>query len=1584
MFNPIEASQRIKDTFVDYVSTTLKIADPKIQQSFRDALVSAGTIAKGPYLDASGSFKNGMSLANLVNEGLLSDLFLSLEQVDEKDKELKMERPLYLHQEKALRDALKGENLVVTTGTGSGKTECFLLPILQTLLNRKQQGMLRNSVSAIIIYPMNALANDQMKRLRKILASFPDITFGLYNSSTKHTQKEAVPAYRELNRCNPLVNEIISREDMQKSPPQILVTNYSMLEYMMLRPKDDAVFTGTQLQYVVLDEAHIYRGATGMETSLLIRRLLARISLDTPPQFILTSATLGGQSADPEIVSFSSNLCSVPFSAENIIRADVDHPPMVERLQFPPELFEGLYNGQRPIGYILDKYNADFAPYGDDNEKIYELMLRSLAFERFRGALTVPKTVALIAKETGINPLELVHLIGASAKAVKDGASLIKPRYHFFVRALEGLFLSLSGNKELFLTRREYTEEGHAVFECGICTECGRLALAGSQEDWKLRHPNEANRDDVAFYLIKEQNEKDFFEDDEEEEEGGSEHDYVVCSTCAALGLETMSRLDPPCEHGFASYIKLYRAKKKKNGTTACPACETGTFRRFYLGYEAATAVLGTSLYEVLPAVKVEFIAPESMDGGGFFGSVDNLRRNESRLTRQYLSFSDSRADAAFFASYMEKTYQEFLRRRGLWLICDKFAAEGRYTVTARDLINELARFFEKNRSFVELGHEVESQTDISRKHAFLAVLNELVASKRATGLVQLGKIAFVYAPKSEERHNAWMKAKMPIIQAMCLSEKADRDAAALMNLLMLDVAYAGAMDTGDEFDLTADEREYLFYSSSQKKIIMMQPEKTNNHLVNWIPKKRTGKTQTYYSNTRITRVMRALNMSDEDAWKLLESFWTSVLRFEKNTGYALPIQDFNIDLYATQVGLGLRLYACSRCGRITADNCQERCVSIKCEGELVECDAAAIQHSNHYANLYQAEQLSPLYIKEHTAQLSREHAALYQNLFVEKKINVLSSSTTFEMGVDVGSLETVFLRNFPPTPANYTQRAGRAGRSLQSSAYALTYAKLSSHDFTYFEHPELMISGQIKAPVFTLKNEKVIQRHINAVALSAFFQMNEDVYNGNSISTLLNDNGYERLVQFLENQPSSLLKLLQRSIPNSDAFGVDDWSWTKNLIGGEGLLELAVQDFRGTISLLEKERNKARRVGDDNSAAMLTRRIKSMRGDTSQQDPRRELIDFLVRNNILPKYGFPIDTVELHTDALAIADNNRPQMQRDLQLAVAEYAPGSQVVADGKLYTSRYIRKLQSKTADNWEYGWFAECENPACSTANFVKQQPGNDHECIACKEKIHRRCWLKTIEPRRGFISERPTEVKMRKPERMYRTEDFYIGDPQRHIINVRRFAVNALSISVESTTNDSLVVRTQNRFSVCNVCGYAQEGPNTPLGIHKTDIGRDCPSESGHPYYLSHDFKTDVAKITFEDAGADRYSTMISTLYAMLEATAKELDIERNDLHGCLHKHKTFSGKMINSLILYDAVAGGAGHIRRLIADDGATLSRVLERAHHITNNCDCEPSCYKCLRNYYNQKIHNSLDRREAATFLKRYLGPLKAINHVND
>ena len=169
--------------------------------------------------------------------------------------------------------------------------------------------------------------------------------------------------------------------------------------------------------------------------------------------------------------------------------------------------------------------------------------------------------------------------------------------------------------------------------------------------------------------------------------------------------------------------------------------------------------------------------------------------------------------------------------------------------------------------------------------------------------------------------------------------------------------------------------------------------------------------------------------------------------------------------------------------------------------------------------------------------------------------------------------------------------------------------------------------------------------------------------------------------------------------------------------------------------------------------------------------------------------------------------------------------------------------------------------------------------------------------------------------------------------------------------------------------------------TPAQNMRSRSGFNCESEvkDAKEYYLSHDFKTDVVKLTFFDGRAKEKNRMYSVMYALLEGLSRQMGIERNDIKGCLHYAETDEG-LVYSAILYDAVAGGAGNVRRMVTDDGKAFEQVVKNAVEMLDNCKCDCSCYNCLRNYYNQKIHDLLNRHDAADFLRDWIGLPEIVN----
>lgn len=750
-------------------------------------------------------------------------------------------------------------------------------------------------------------------------------------------------------------------------------------------------------------------------------------------------------------------------------------------------------------------------------------------------------------------------------------------------------------------------------------------------------------------------------------------------------------------------------------------------------------------------------------------------------------------------------------------------------------------------------------------------------------------------------------------------------------------------------------------------------------------------------AENRKLRFMSVLNLDEASANELLQMYWDEVLRGEESLSTAGNDEFyFSTERFTVSSGTeDIPIYVCDVCGKTTTMNCKDMCTTLKCGGHLRRITYDSLLKDNHYAKLYQSSLMQPLHIKEHTAQLGREEQQKYQEMFVNKEINALSCSTTFEMGVDVGDLETVYLRNMPPSPANYVQRAGRAGRGKNAAAFSLTYAKLSSHDFTYFKNPENMITGKIGVPLFTVRNEKIILRHIFAVALSDFFAKQVDVYNSNNADVLLSGDGWERFCAYLSSKPEHLKDVLKASIPESmhRVMGINDFSWTEKLVGKDGVLKVAVDEFRGTVQYYIDEYRRLLAEGLTQQAAAVEKKLWSYRRGKEDNRGRNELIEFLVRNNVLPKYGFPVDTVELYQNTNAATDK-KLQMVRDLQLAISEYAPDSQVVADGKLYTSRYIRKLPQTTGQDWETAYIAQCNNPSCMTWNHRLMEPDEGGEpCVSCHEIISKSRWKQAIEPRKVFVADaKPKDVPMRKPDKAFRSDDFYIGDAQRQVMQKYAFVMkDGNRFQMETSINDSLMVVCNDDFYVCPHCGYAEStmenmevaGFNSHQKTlekkHITPWGKNCEVKLVKNK-LCHVFKTDVVRLVFSTPQAGNQEVMLSVMYALLEALSSVMDIERNDIKGCLHKI-VYDNKLIYAIVLYDAVAGGAGHVRRLVTEDGRCFRQVVEKAIAITKGCNCSPSCYSCLRNYYNQKIHDLLNRKYAYDFLENYYGELEPITN---
>lgn len=1607
MFNPVIASKNIKEEFKSYIETSFSFADEKLRTQFHKELDNI--ISTGPWLEINDVFKSGKSIEMLIEDGVLSPLFKELEAGKPKTNLYKpvlpIKRPLYLHQQNAIETIVSGKNAVVSTGTGSGKTNCFLIPIINELLREKEEGNLDPGVRALFIYPMNALANDQIKNLRKILMYYPDITFGVYNGGTENDEDDAKALYQamfatetipELRKVLP--NEMLSRDEMKDNPPNILFTNYAMLEHLLFRPNDDVLFSNSDFRFVVLDEAHVYAGATGIETSILLRRLRARISSKKDTQFILTSATLGsGIKSDNDIVTFANNLCGVEFEVENIIRATREKHRPGPGENYPSDLVRKLADEQNIVANVLAEYGYNADKSKPEAELIYDFVKSSKLYQTLRSKCEKVTSIHQIMNILNVDMDLTVAFISLCTRAQKDGKSLIDARYHFFIRSLEGCYLAFKDNK-LFLNRQKSyrdCEQNYAVFEVSICDECGKFALVGKIENGHLVQSSKLDEKVNYFYLAKEEN--DDIDDDVDDGDSSSNRKierYYLCPHCGAVVAEDMIK-NKPCDHDSNEYILIVKAKTLSKGGR-CGNCHRGYYKRLYLGNDAATSVLATSLYEELPELSYEEAEVEPVKTTNLFIKTAQATKKKSKQTgRQFLAFSDSRQEAAKFACYLEKSYDEFLRRRGIYQIMkqqkEEILAHG-YDIP--DFVKKLTSFFSGKRSFAQSNNDVSNLNTVSNENAWVAMLNELARYNSSTSLTSLGVLQFEYLGNTDA-----------IIQGIAEGTNISfEEAKNLLNLLAFEIVKMGAIATDKPDDISDNDREYIFFSPSQRFVTsLLNSEDKKSTIREWDVRNKKGKDNQYNHPLRLLYVMKFLGMEEAEAIDFLRSYFDylkdsdsnkyHLIDINKDGTYVMPARNFKVRIAGD---LDAHWYRCKKCGKISQFNIKGHCCMNRCDGEVEEVIPEELSKKNHFAQLYFSERMSPLFIKEHTAQLSKKEGAEYQEQFVKKEINALSCSTTFEMGVDVGDLETVFLRDVPPLPSNYAQRAGRAGRSVNAAAYALTFAKLSSHDLSFFKDPVKMINGTILPPLFKVDNEKIVKRHIYAVALSMYFKDNPDQYNHNSAKKFINEKGYEGLYEWLDTKPERLKDLLKRSIPNIDnlhqRMGIDDFSWVSGFNGPEGVFSSLIREYENNVSEFEKLIKDYKKQNDLDKASKTQRKLENYQSN--------KLIDFLARGNVLPRYGFPVDTVELEQNTTA-SNINRLRLSRDLSVAIAEYAPSSEVIADGKLYTSRYIKKtnLGSDNKQEWHIAHIGICPNESCCAVNYSVTPIGKDGvPCSSCGEMMYEKDFFESIEPRSGFVTEREAkDVPLSRQEKNYRSEDYYIGNTESKTIDKRRFKVNDIEITIESTTNDSLLVKSSNTFYVCHKCGYTYASDeNIPCDKknkeaikhgaikietqkkHESLFGEySCSCQEVKKYSLHHTFNTDVAKISF-GCDTSNKNQMLSTMYAILYAMSDNLNIERRDIKACLSM-KVNGGIISYSIIIYDAVPGGAGHSRRLVTPDGEMLHWIMMKALYNMNECNCSPSCYNCLRSYENQKIHDELDRHLAIDFLKQFKGKIEPI-----
>ena len=1600
--DPIELSENLEQSLQSYLTTVFNVnrdgREAALAAEIRKSFEKENALAKGPYLEITPPYKTGCSLAELITGGVLSP---KLRDLRDDSLPLPLSARLYSHQEDAIRKLVTGKrNIVVSSGTGSGKTECFLIPILNDLLQNQTPG-----VRALLIYPLNALVNDQLERLRKLLKG-TGITFGRYTSELLYSFDHAKKAHR-----NSPENEIISREQirLQGKIPQVLITNYAMLEYLLLRPEDSVLFQSGVWRYIVLDEAHIYSGAQGIEVSMLMRRLKHRLEKRSGEvQCIATSATLTNDDAG-EAAAFAENLFGESFEESDIIFGDPDqnHAPSENPYKVDPRIylqdeFDGLIEAVRQeqspektakqmqsIGLLppsVDRQALLAGCRGNSRRLVYTIMRDNYDLIKLRQQLLLHDPVELSeyaddffsgrlpnAADRSQALRRLIEL-GALARVTEDAAPLLPARYHMFMRSPQGIWLCLNPNCEgrqssadanwskVFSTRHKTCDAcGCRVFSISVCRDCGQVYvktvyLNGQYFSALPDTPNDLTpKHDERFLLLRnlEEDRSLGTEDEESDVEPGQQEskydtdEVAICLRCGMGVRGTSCQCSSNGEGPASVTLNLLLHDEGKRGSSQykpcqsleeCPRCRSvardGTEQAttVSVGGNVPLSILTYELYRRLPP------------------STDDEIRDRPGNGRKLLSFTDSRQGAARFASYLESTVttqnylnivpdvvRNFIARNGFPPGLSLLAREVRRKAWRLGIFHNdhnLSNFWGNHSNLREPDDQQRLELD---EKVFTELLNEFtVGRSRRTSLESLGLVAVRYKCLQDVNALATTLQFNPAATKTLLAYFLDR----LRKQKAL------------QFPDSVDPAEGFGRLTGHPTLI--RGGQTQGYQQVWIGTERHSRWK------YIEQVLRTLSLpSDEGAVKhALNVIFDWLIDPENRIVVGSANEGFRIDYNTLLFYTEDRWYRCAKCQRLYAHGPQLACPHLRCDGSLIAVDDIAVRQKDNYFYQSYARDVVPLRVEEHTAQLTSNRGREYQEKFRRGEINALSCSTTFEMGIDLGDLQAVAMSNVPPTVANYRQRSGRAGRRAGGAAFILTWTSDRPHDQSYYRNPPDIIGGKVRIPYIAADNPHIQRRHINAILLSQFlrFRQSAGAANWRTIGTFfgaddIDDPHLEHLEPWLSNYGVQIRELLQKFAVSVGAADITQWiaNFHQDVTNThEKYANLAEQYRRRFNELYEAAKgNYTRYRRELEYYDRLLNRLGNER-----------LIDYLSGNGVLPSYSFPIHAVELRLP-VDLPGTGQLRLQRDLKLAIREYAPNSEVVADKRIWRSDGVQFFQDTVRDQ-EYRICDTCNNLQVSEGPGI---PLGD-ACPICetKPKASRRRALKFIIPD-GFFAMRKNNGKaagqyLRREQNLMKSALFpskkseseqisplvrYSYDRDGKLLYVNegdmRYGARGFYIQLDGENRGRLVKNRKERRNMSPVA-----------------LGHERETDTLHLQFHCHKHPNDLSFWT-------------SLMFALIQGSSRALQIERTDIDGVLFPRQTNDpGGWQQTIVLYDDVPGGAGHVHQIRKEFAAVVSSTL----YLANCEDCAPetSCYSCLRDYNNQLYHHILRRGQIVDYLE--------------
>ncbi|WP_338820484.1 DEAD/DEAH box helicase [Acidovorax temperans] len=1639
--NPIAFAQDLKSVIARYIATTLPISRrySKLGREFRE-LLSQERLVQGPYVEALPDFEKGKTISQLLKKqgGFLHDGLGLLPNPH---------RPLHLHQEKALRHAIVDEESFLTaTGTGSGKTETFLYPIAHDLLADPEPN--RPGVRALLVYPMNALANDQLYyRVAPLFARYLKdygITFGRYTGQVKSTAKREEEEARIWN--NPKLmdalghptsipkNWLLTREEMLADPPKVLITNYAMLEHMLLLPRNAGLFATNSLRFIVLDEIHTYHGAQATEVAYLLRKLKTRLGVEQGIRVIGTSASLSdSETADTDLMRFASDLVGEPV--ERVVRgrriahmaltlskdANFSMSPVqwialggllreflqLDRDDQTVDCWNRFVGGQEdlPRSLVL-KGN----PESPASEALVETLASNSQVRRVAEILEAGRVVDFahlaqqvfdsyeIAPHEAQSALSTVIQSGMVARRAQGDFPLLPGRYHLAVNSIEGIVARPDASEEgwakVRVGRSFKDEEGH-YYPLMTCRKCGQPFLEGWKDQSHV-HPHrpdtgENGAERLVFWLG-----TPFVGTEDEEDEGGEgsegsaahERIFVQLKTGLISATEDAVPLYPV--HTEQDDVERARYVKR------CPACggrSTGAdaevITRMHPGNEALGAVVAQRVLEALPPGIIDHSDPRPSFG------------------RNLLTFSDNRQDAAFFAPYFERTSANVALRAAVQAVL----AESSSPVGITQLAERVFEYWRRNGGqpllLNEAGEIRTDKQDVSQLLLGALGYEFCTPGGRRNSLESLGVALVTYDEAKLKNLYQQVKAFWPkhlpadqeAVDALChiLLETVRRERAleSLSGLAMSDQSVWGDYNQHRTFDIEGADPGVRF---------------------KWLPGQQANR-----HNRRSWYLVERLGLSKPEAADFLRHFWAAITRPPATILKRFP-PGFGMDgaLIRIRSGLHAPLYQCKSCGLLQRHVLANKCTAFGCRGDVLMLDGderERLGRENHYLASYAETNHLTLRAREHTASLSTELREEIEREFAERRINLLSCTTTMEMGVDLGDLEAVVNLNVPPGIANYQQRTGRAGRRAQAAPFCVTVARSTNYDQAVFRDLRGYLETSPTTPFINLGNVELFLRHQMSVVLSHFMRhaLSKTDVNAPSLKHLFGDvlnepaktAFHDKLNSWMESEAgrSALAEAecLGDKLPPDLASLVRRGTYLKSTLIGR-LKEFAEDVSERCKSYVAKKT--AASETDDLKKALYWK-------EQLEKYMDQFLVNELSRRGLIPTYSFPVHslTLEVQNGSTFNRFQNQSEvsLNRDASLGISEYAPGAEVVANGRIWESAGLASYPKAFMPT---RWYAAC--PECFHVDVADSHQDIPDGCSNCGfTEVSRRKRM-FIEPK-GFVTS-VADSKGKDPGTSRRRvkpadEARLIAAPRPESFQETElpFMQTALLLargSEDSELRGSLFVTNRGTYGegyyrclFCNFCQPASAKKHKAGGkkiaaksdaatrkfVHKDpSSGLTCKSDFMPKMGIdfAHTFNTDVRLIRFlaplpeapEDVTDERRfqeHVARTVAEACRMAASDMLHLFPGELRSTYRLYS--NAGCIVEVVLYDGVPGGAGYSARLGTPQFSFRELVAGALRRLECPEECDSACRACLCDYGNQRHWDSFRRKDALHWLRELL-----------